>query len=227
MARAHLAASVTIRTLLHEHWYDAASALLEDAVAAGERSSALLEARALAAVTRRVLDLDAEDFTAIARGFDKPWASRLAACSFPAEPRDPIRGALGSLVPLYELMLEVIEIRALRREPIQIVVTAHLIGEYLIQLAWESTLGHGGDPLRMADFVGDSRWGTDDPQCPHSSALRSTAKRALNACNGDTAGYTAYLDRFHSRLGDALGVCSLNLDTIGPGDRPAIEIRRI
>src|SRR6476661_10665362 len=114
---------------------------------------------------RPVLDLDAEDFTAISRGFDQPWASRLAACSFPAEPRDPIRGALGSLIPLYELMLEVIEIRALRREPLQVVVTAHLIGEYLIQLAWESTLGHGGDPLRMAEFVGGSRWGTSDPAC--------------------------------------------------------------
>jgi hypothetical protein len=222
MARADLAASTTIRTLLAEHWYDAASALLEDAVAAGERSSALLNARALAAATRRVLDLDAEDFTAISCGFDRPWAAQLAACSFPAEPRDPIRGALGSLLPLYELMLEVIEIRALRREPIQVVVTAHLIGEYLIQLAWEGTLGHGGDPLRMADFVGGSRWGTDDPECPHSSALRSTAKRALNACHGDTGGYTTYLDRFHSRLGDALGVCSLNLDTVGPGDRPDV-----
>src|SRR3712207_8902066 len=52
------------------------------------------------------------------------------------------RGALTSLVPLYELMLEVLQIRALRREPLQVVVTAHLIGEYLIQLAWESTLGH-------------------------------------------------------------------------------------
>jgi len=222
MARADLAASGTIRTLLREHWYDAASALLEDAVAAGERSDGVLEARALAAATRRVLDLDAEDFTAISRGFDRPWASRLAASSFPAEPRDPIRGALGSLFPLYELMLEVIEIRALRREPLQIVVTAHLIGEYLIQLAWESTLGHGGDPLRMAEFVGGSRWGTSDPACPHSSALRTTAKRALNACHGDTAGYTAYLDRFHSRLGDALGVCSLNFDTVGPGDRPDV-----
>ena len=114
-------------------------------------------------------------------------------------------------------MLEVLEIRALRREPLQVVVTAHLIGEYLQQLAWESTLGHGGDPLLMQQFVGGSRWGTDDPACPHSSALRATAKRSLNACNGDTAGYTAYLDRFHSRLGDALGVCALNFATIGAG----------
>lgn len=195
----------TLGVLLQGHWYDAAASLLNDAVRGGGASPALVEAGRLASASRRVLDLDAEDFTAISLGFTQPWAARLAACSFPARPRDPIRGALASLVPLYELMLEVVEVRAARQEPVQVVVTAHLIGEYLVQLAWESTLGHGGDPMLLESFVGGSRWGTDDPECPHSSALRSTAKRALNACNGDVAGYTAYLDRFHSRLGDAFG----------------------
>ena len=207
-----------IGALLESHWYDAASALL-DGNPVGNGSSHG-EAQRLAAAARRVLDLDAEDFAAIALDFESPWSRRLAESSFPPEPRDPERGALASLVPLYELMLEVLEIRADRGEPLQVVVTAHLIGEYLPQLAWESTLGHAGDPLRLAAFVGGSRWGTDDPACPHSSALRSTAKRALNACSGDMAGYTAYLDRFHSRLGDALAVCALNLDTTAVGDRP-------
>ena len=125
-------------------------------------------------------------------------------------------------MPLYELMLEVLQVRAIRREPLQVVVTAHLIGEFLAQLAWESTLGHGGDPLYLADFVGGSRWGTNDPVCAHSSAQRSTAHRALNACQGDTAGFTTYLDRFHSRQGDALSVCAMNLDTIARGDRPDV-----
>ena len=174
-----------------------------------ERLRLLIEARAIWPASRRVLDLDAEDFTAIARASTSPGRRGWRPASFPAEPRDPIRGALASLVPLYELMLEVLEIRALRREPIQVVVTAHILGEYLVQLAWESTLGHGGDPMLMERFVGGSRWGTDDPLCPHSSALRCTAKRALNACSGDVAGYTAYLDRFHSRLGrGARGLCA-------------------
>ena len=173
-------------------------------------------------VARRVLDLDAEDFATVARGSKAPWSQRLAEASFPSEPLDARRGALGSLVALYELMLEVLAVRAIRREPMQVVVCTHLIGEYLTQLAWESTLGHAGDPLRMAEFVGGSRWGTDDPSCPHSSALRSTAKRSLNAANGDQAGFTAYLDRFHSRLGNALGVCAMNHATIGPGERPDV-----
>ncbi len=211
-----------IEALLETHWYDAVAGLLDDEVRSEPSSPALLRARDLAATSRRVLDLDAEDFTAISREHHEPWAARLAASSFPAEPRDPIRGALASLVPIYELMLEVLEIRALRREPLQVVVTAHLLGEYLQQLAWESTLGHGGDPLLMQQFVGGSRWGSGDPTCPHSSALEATAKRSLNACHGDTAGYTAYLNRFHSRLGDALGVCALNFATIAPGQRPDV-----
>jgi hypothetical protein len=213
--------SSTVGALLRGHWYDAVLALLEESVP-GNHPGELARARQLAEVARRVLDLDAEDFTAISRRIDAPWVVRLAECSFPLEPRDPIRGALASLVPLYQLMLEVLQIRALRREPLQVVVTAHLIGEYLIQLAWESTLGHGGDPLRLAEFVGGSRWGTDDPVCRHSSTLRSAARRALHACDGDVAGYTTYLDRFHSRVGDALGVCGLSLDLVAPGSRPDI-----
>lgn len=205
--------------LLTGHWYDAVAALLTDSAGTQEASADLTYARDLATAAKRVLDLDAEDFSTIAEGFRTPWAHRLAQSCFPLEPRDKQRGALGSLVPLYELMLEVLELRAQRHEPLQIVTTAHLIGEYLCQLAWESTLGHGGDPLKLGAYVGE-RWGTDAPDCPHSSALRATAKRALNACNGDTVGYTAYLDKFHSRLGDALAVCGMNHETVGAGQRP-------
>ncbi len=191
MATAGAAESATVGTLLRGHWYDAVVALLDEAIGSdgsmrppqvqGRASTgsaqipagALGRARELAEVARRVLDLDAEDFTAISRRTDAPWAGRLAESSFPALPRDPVRGALGSLVPLYELMLEVLQVRAVQREPLPVVVTAHLIGEYLIQLAWESTLGHGGDPLRLAAFVGASRWGSEDPVCRHSSALRA------------------------------------------------------
>ena len=228
----HVVQTSMIDALVRGYWYDAASALLDrtlDSELSGRRSDseamtpndrALSRIHQLTTAARRVLDLDAEDFATIATGFQSPWARRLAESSFPQQPRQPERGALGSLIPLYELMLEVLEIRAARGEPLQVVVTAHLIGEYLPLLAWESTLGHGGDPLRLPSFLGGSKWGTDDPSCAHPAALRSTAKRALNACSGDLDGYTAYLDRFHSRLGDALAVCAVNLDTTAIGDRP-------
>ncbi|MDO5533585.1 MAG: hypothetical protein Q4F65_02900 [Propionibacteriaceae bacterium] len=212
-----------LRPLLQGHWYDALAAVLDAEITGGHTAQpAAVRARDLAAAAARILDLDAEDFAAIAGAFpDAGWREGLLAASFPADPRDPVRGALGSLVGLYELMLEVVDLRAARREPLQVVVTAHLIGEYLPQLAWESTLGHGGDPLRLGEDVGE-RWGSDDPTCAHSGAQRTTARRALNACSGDRAGYRAYLDRFHSRQGSALAVCALHHEATRPGERPDV-----
>lgn len=215
-----------IEALLRGHWYDAVAALLDtqvrEADGNGGASAHLRRARDTAVAAKRVLDLDAEDFGPLARGFaEASWANALGQACFPLEPKGLVRGALASLDGLYGLMLEVLDLRARRHEPLQVVVTAHLIGEYLPQLAWESTLGHGGDPIRLGEYVGE-RWGSDDPDCPHNSAQRATAKRALNACGGDVAGYTAYLDRFHSRQGSALAVCAMNHSTIAAGARPDV-----
>ncbi len=214
----------SLQPLLDGHWYDAVAALLDAALRNGADGHDLPRARALAVAAKRVLDLDAEDYGEIASGFSGAhWADELAAACFPKEPRQPNRGALGSLAPLYALMLEVLDLRSHRAEPLQVVVTAHLIGEYLPQLAWESTLGHAGDPLQLGAIVGE-RWGADDPACPHGSALRATCRRALNAAQGDQAGFTAYLDRFHSRQGAALAICAMNHATVGAGERPDIGV---
>ncbi len=206
--------------LLDGHWYDAVAAMLENAVRGGDKS--LLDAQELAGAAKRVLDLDAEDYAEIASGFGgAAWADELASACFPQEPRQANRGALGSLGPLYRLMLEVLDLRSMRHEPLQVVVTAHLIGEYLPQLAWESTFGHAGDPLRLASSVGE-KWGVDGSDCPHPSALRTSARRALHAAEGDQPGFTAYLDRFHSRQGAALALCALNHETVAAGERPDV-----
>lgn len=209
--------------LANGHWFDAAEAMLRQRMLAGETDPAIGLAHELAAIGHRVISLDAEDFLELSRQITptRSWAPRLGKCCFPIEPRAKERGALGSLVPLYELMLEVIQLRSQRHEPQALVVTAHLIAEYLCQLAWETRLGHGGDPLRLPKDVGQ-RWGTDDPECPHSSAMRSTAKRAVNAGKGDLKGFTSYLDKFHSRLGDTLAVCAMNHETIEAGMRPDV-----
>ena len=208
--------------LCEAHWYDAAAAMMAQEIAQGTAPRRVNEALALVRVAVRTMALDAEDFDQLAAGVrGRPWAGRLAACAFPQGPRDSNRGALGDLVPLYELLLEVIDLRAERQEPQQVVVVAHLIGEYLCQLAWQSRLGHGGDPLRLPRDVG-GRWGTDDPECAHNSAMRATAKRAVNAALGDQAGFTSYLDKFHSRLGDTLAVCAMNHVIIDAGERPDV-----
>ena len=211
-----------LRPLLEGHWYDALSSVLDAEVRRGAATPELVRARDLATAAKRVLDLDAEDFESIAAAFPRAeWREGLNGACFPAAPRSEERGALGSLVPLYELMLEVLDLRAQRHEPLQVVVTAHLIGEYLPQLAWESTLGHAGDPLVLGEYVGE-RWGTNDRACPHGSALRTTARRALHACSGDQAGYRAYLDRFHSRQGAALAICAMHHEATSVGERPDV-----
>lgn len=211
-----------LQPLLDGHWYDAIAAVLDAAIRGGLDSPALGKARQYAVAAKRVLDLDAEDFGQIAEGFAREsWKHDLSQACFPPDPRQANRGALGTLVPLYELMLEVLDLRAERHEPLQVVVTAHLLGEYLPQLAWEPVLGHAGDPLHLGEIVGE-RWGTDDPTCPHTSALRATARRALNAASGDVAGFTAYLDRFHSRQGAALAMCAMNHETVEAGERPDV-----
>lgn len=224
-----MVSAASVRELLQAHWFDAVADLLGREHDAGPFAAVhgvgvgvgQGHVQRLATIGKRVLDLDAEDFGELSDNSSEAWSLKLGAASFPRLPKDPRRGALGSLVPLYELMLEVLDLRANRHEPLQVVVTAHLIGEYLCQLAWESRLGHGGDPLQMSASVG-GRWGTEDPECPHSSALRATARRSLHACSGDEPAYTAYLDRFHSRLGDALAVCAMNHETIEAGERPDV-----
>lgn len=208
--------------LIEGGWPDAVHSLLGAQPEEVRTNPHIERATRLLGLARRVLGLDAEDFMALAAEFGSHgWHRDLVAAGFPANPRDPKRGALESLVPLFELMLETGRARLRRGDTQSVVVLLHLMAEYVCQLAWESTLGHAGDPLRMRSFVGE-RWGTPDTKCPHSSALRATARRSLHACSGDQAGYVGYLDRYHSRLGEALAQCAMNHETIEAGERPDV-----
>ncbi|WP_020574289.1 hypothetical protein [Actinopolymorpha alba] len=181
------------------------------------------EVDALATAGERLLDLDAEDFDLIAadRVLPDDVVAPVQAAHFPREPFGDDRGSLRSLVPLFALMLEAVDIRWRRREPVHVVVLLHLIAEYLPLLAWESVLGHAGDPRDLTAFVRvpDSRWGLRAGKCDHTAAQRSAAQRVENAMRGDTEGWTVYLDRFHSRVSDALARCASHPV---PG-RPAVE----
>ena len=178
MAHAGPSGSSTRRQATEGHWYDAVLALLDDAVRAnnGQPTSAdWCRARDLAEVARRVLDLDAEDFTAIAREHREAVGAEAGGSSFPAEPRDDPRGPGLAGAAVRADARGAADPEPRRGEPLQVVVTAHLIGEYLIQLAWESTLGHSGDPLRSPTSSAVAGGGPRTPSCPSPSALRSTA----------------------------------------------------
>jgi hypothetical protein len=182
----------------------------------------------LCAFGKRLLDLDAEDFgvadAATDANVDHSFADeesgdsvpddlvvRSRAARMPQSPSEVDRGALASLRPPFALLLEVIAARWMRRETSDLVATMHIASEYLPMLIWEPVLGHAGDPARMVASVGGdgSRWGQlDDRACPHSKPEKSAANRALRVSGEQDAGWRSYLDRQHSSVSAALGICA-------------------
>ncbi|SEG55391.1 hypothetical protein SAMN04489712_106228 [Thermomonospora echinospora] len=177
---------------------------------------------ALCAFGQRVLELDAEDFGMPEAAGEVPvdLLDRARASRMPQSPRERPRGALATLHPGYALLLEVIGIHWRRREMAALVGVIHIVSEYLPVLAWEPVLGHAADPaLLPAAVTGpDSRFGTaldpDAPRrCGHTQAERSACARSLRVAREPAAGWRAYLDRQHSQVAQALGVCAAECRT--------------
>ncbi|HEX6969343.1 MAG TPA: hypothetical protein VF174_11125 [Micromonosporaceae bacterium] len=186
----------------------------------------------LCAFGQRLLELDAEDFgrpdAAVGAATDTSFADRVVgdvvpaellvralACRMPQSPGERHRGALGSLRPAYRLLLEVIDAHWRRREMSALVAAMHIASEYGPLLAWEKVLGHAGDPARLAAVVTgqDSAWGDpDDPSCPHTRAEKAAARRSLRVADGDSTDWRNYLDRQHSHVAHALGVCAVECE---------------
>jgi hypothetical protein len=182
----------------------------------------------LCAFGERLLDLDAEDFgladSATGANVDHSVADledidavphdlvvRSLAARIPQSPREPDRGALASLRPAFALLLEVIDARWMRRETSDLIAALHIASEYLPMLIWEPTLGHAGDPARMPGSVGGegSLWGLFEArECPHSQSEKSAAERCLRVSAEQDAGWRSYLDRQHSLVSSAFGVCA-------------------
>ena len=184
----------------------------------------------LCAYGQRLMDLDGEDLAkrdaAPGAGTDDTIA-RLAGdqlvpahlvargrlCHIRQRPTEHAGDALVSLRPAFRLLLEVIAARWWRRETAALVALAHIAGEYAPMLAWERALGHAGDPIRIAAdpaFIGPaSRWGDlGDRVCPQTKRDKSAAGRSLRVGHEPASGWQSYLDRQHSAVAHALGVCA-------------------
>ncbi|REE95692.1 hypothetical protein [Thermomonospora umbrina] len=177
---------------------------------------------ALCAFGQRVLDLDAEDFGMPEAAGPVPpdLLDRARASRMPQSPGERPRGALATLHPAYGLLLEVIEIHWWRREMAALVAAVHIAAEYLPVLAWEPVLGHAADPALLGAGVSgpDSRFGvTPDPEaprrCDHTRPERSACERSLRVAGEPAPGWRAYLDRQHSQVSQALGVCAAECRT--------------
>src|SRR5690606_26516255 len=128
----------------------------------------------------------------------------------PQEPRETNRGALDSLRPAYSLLLEVVAARWYRHEMAGLVATVHMIAEYLPFLVWEPVWGHAGDPTRIAaDVTGpESLFGQQDSACGHNRTDKGSTARILRIDKAPAIGWQTYLDRQHSNVAHAVGVCA-------------------
>jgi hypothetical protein len=145
------------------------------------------QARHLCAFGQRLIELDAEDFGEPEPGVPVDLVARARLARMPQAPDEQPRGAMGSLVPAYRLLLEVIAARWVRREMSALVAMVHITSEYLPLLVWESTLGHAGDPARIERSVGGrgSRFGDyHEHGCPHSGAPPSATTTAAASSRG-------------------------------------------
>jgi hypothetical protein len=92
-----------------------------------------------------------------------------------------------------------------------VVATVHIASEYAPLLAWESALGHAGDPARIGAAVGGegSVWGEfENRDCPHTKPEKAAAKRILTVSRENVTGWRTYLDRQHSNVSHAFAVCA-------------------
>ncbi|HEX2314928.1 MAG TPA: hypothetical protein VHJ17_14395 [Thermomonospora sp.] len=199
------------------------------------------QAAALCQFGQRVLELDAEDFGMPETAGPVPadLLDRARASRMPQAPRERPRGALATLHPAYGLLLEVIAVHWRRREMAAVVAAVHIVAEYLPALAWEPVLGHAIDPARLAEAVSGpgSRFGVapepDAPRaCDHTRPERSACERALRVAGEPAPGWRAYLDRQHSQVAQALGVCAAECRTpctvmtrLDPKERAALTAR--
>lgn len=160
---------------------------------------------------RRLLDLDAVGL-ADDEGLDDGVRDVVRAMQFPSRPQASPRGSLQSLAPLYGLLLESLRVHWSRGETARVTLLLHLMAEYLPLLAWESALGHAGDPLPLREHVAGTLWAT--PECPAPRNRRSAAERVLALDPGSPEGIQAeqwkvYLDRWHARVAAMLRQCAL------------------
>ena len=218
-----------LRLLTNRYAFAEVAALVATGVCERTRSNdAIAQIQQLCAFGERLLDLDAEDFGIADSATDANVENGIAdmvsgdavpdelvrrslASRMPQSPTEDDRGALASLRPAFGLLLEVIAARWMRRETSDLVATLHIASEYLPLLIWEPVLGHAADPAMMLASVGGdgSLWGQmDNRDCSHSKPEKSAAERALRVSAEQDTGWRSYLDRQHSSVAAAFGVCA-------------------
>ena len=173
------------------------------------RPQAHTEIRALAELGDAVLNLDAHSFEKwLSHSYIPDEIKReLSKRLWPMQRTEEPIGALDSLLPTFELLLEVFEVRVLKGDVTMALSIVHLMAEYFPFLGWERTLGHAGNPKQLALHLTQDgvMWKTE--VCPLNRQYRRAFDSVLEASDSER-NWNDYLHDIHSRVASALNLCA-------------------
>jgi hypothetical protein len=116
-------------------------------------------------------------------------------------------GALDSLLPTFELLLEVFETRILKGDISMGLSIIHLMTEYLPLLGWEKELGHAGNPKQLAEYLSQPNAMWQSEACPLNRQQRKAFANVITA-NDSQKNWSIYLRDSHSRVAASLSICA-------------------
>ena len=183
--------------------------------------------RELAELGETVLNIDAHNFESwlINDNIPNQIRQELALRVWPMHSTSKPGGALKSLLPTFELLLEVFEIRVLKGDVTMGLSILHLMTEYLPLLGWEQTLGHAGNPVQLAEHLQQTgvMWKTES--CPLNRQQSRAFDSVLTANESDRT-WNRYLHDTHSRVAGALSTCAgVPNPTSGPSGQRTCRTR--
>ena len=165
--------------------------------------------RNLARLGEAVLNVDTHDFESWCHDDQIPQHIRddLSLRIWPMQRQDNAVGALHSLIPTFELLLEVFETRILKGDISMGLSIIHLMTEYLPLLGWEKELGHAGNPKQLAEYLSqpNAMWQID--ACPLNRQQRNAFTNVITA-NDSQRNWNIYLRDNHSRVATSLSICA-------------------
>ena len=165
--------------------------------------------RNLARLGEAVMNIDSHDFESWCQDSQIPQHIRdeLALRIWPMTPQDEAVGALHSLIPTFELLLEVFETRILKGDISMGLSIIHLMTEYLPLLGWENDLGHAGNPKQLAEYLTqpNAMWQTEE--CPLNRQQRKAFENVVSAYDSQK-NWSIYFRDNHSRVAASLSICA-------------------
>ena len=165
--------------------------------------------RNLARLGEAVLNVDTHDFESWCQDEQIPKHIRddLALRTWPLKMQDIAVGALDSLIPTFELLLEVFETRILKGDISMGLSVIHLMTEYLPLLGWEKELGHAGNPKQLAEYLSQPNTMWQSEACPLNRQQRKAFANVITA-NDSQKNWSIYLRDSHSRVAASLSICA-------------------